>query len=77
MWVQKFYVQQYGLTTAQGEKLANEAGGVSFLQLPGPLLGPQQTLIGLYAAAGEIPGSLDATQEFDSRYNAAVEEAAR
>ncbi|HEY3832892.1 MAG TPA: ABC transporter substrate-binding protein [Acidimicrobiia bacterium] len=77
VWVQKFYVQQYGLTTAQGEKLAAEAGGASFLQLPGPLLGPQKTLIGLYAAAGEIPGTLDAAQEFDSRYNATVREAAR
>jgi hypothetical protein len=71
-WAQALYVDQYKLPLAQGEKLLAATGSASFGELPGPYVTPQQELIDLYVAAGEIPTKLDASAEFDGRYNAVV-----
>jgi sulfonate transport system substrate-binding protein len=74
-WAQAFYVAQYHVPLAVGEKLIASAGPTAFIDLPGPLPGPQQTLADLYTAAGEIPSKVDVAAEFDSRFNAAVDQA--
>ena len=74
-WAQAFYVGQYKLPLAVGEQLLARSGPVSFIDLPGPLPGPQQTLADLYVDAGEIPARLDVTAEFDARFNSFVDAA--
>jgi sulfonate transport system substrate-binding protein len=74
-WAQAFYVGEYKLPIDQGLKLLEAAGTTSFLELPGDLVEPQQNLADLYLANGEIPEQLDVSRQFDSRYNAIVQQA--
>jgi len=74
-WAQAFYVAQYHVPLAVGERLIASAGPIALIDLPGPLPGPQQILADLYAGAGEIPAKVDVGAEFDARFNQAVDEA--
>jgi sulfonate transport system substrate-binding protein len=76
-WAQDLYVDDYKVPLATATKLVAEQGRWSMLQLPGPLAGPQQTLADLYTASGDIPSSLDASQEFSTAYNSVVAAAQR
>ena len=73
---QAVYVEQYGLTAERAAEVQDEVGSPSFHELPGDLVEPQQRLADLFQAQGEIPDQLDVATEFDSRYNALVQEAA-
>jgi sulfonate transport system substrate-binding protein len=73
---QAVYVEQYGLTAERAAEVQDEVGSPSFYELPGDLVEPQQRLADLFQAQGEIPDQLDVATEFDSRYNALVQEAA-
>ena len=74
-WAQKAYVETYGLPLAKGVELVKAGGGIQVLELPGELTGPQQALTDRFYEAGIIPKKLDAASQFDSRFNAVIEEA--
>lgn len=73
---QAVYVDQYGLTAERAAEVQDEVGSPEFYDLPGDIVEPQQRLADLFQAQGEIPDQLDVAEEFDSRYNALVREAA-
>ena len=73
---QAVYVEQYGLTAERAAEVQDEVGSPEFYDLPGDIVEPQQRLADLFQAQGEIPDQLDVAEEFDSRYNALVQEAA-
>jgi len=74
-WAQKTYVEQYGLPLAKGVEILKAGGGIKVLELPGELAEPQQALTDRFYEAGIIPKELDAASQFDSRFNAVVQEA--
>jgi sulfonate transport system substrate-binding protein len=74
-FINSFYVAQYHMTPAAGRALFDEGGGTSVISLPGDILADQQTLADLYTAAKELPGQLDVSGEFDSRFNSALQAA--
>lgn len=73
---QAVYVDQYGLAAERAAEVQDEVGSPSFYDLPGALVDSQQRLADLFQANGEIPDRLDVAEEFDSRYNALVQQAA-
>ena len=73
---QAVYVETYGLTPERAAELVEESGPTSFIELPGDILEQQQKLADLFHANGEIPEEIDVSQEFDTRFNDLVEEAA-
>ncbi len=73
---QAVYVDQYGLTAERAAEVQEEVGSPSFYDLPGDIVEPQQRLADLFQAQGEIPDQVEVAEEFDSRYNALVQEAA-
>lgn len=75
VWIQKFWVGQYGLPPTAGKAQLQRVGTTAFVELPGDVVGPQQQLADLFVAAGEIPKSVDASKEFDGRLDDAVHEA--
>jgi sulfonate transport system substrate-binding protein len=71
-YAQDLYVTQYKVPLAEGEQLLAAAGPVSFLTLPGSLLGPQQVLANLYQSAGEIPTKVNVKSELNGAFNSVV-----
>jgi sulfonate transport system substrate-binding protein len=74
-WARAFWVGQYHLPLAAGLQQLERTGKVSFLELPGELVEPQQVLADLYHESGDIPEKVDVADEFDGRFNDAVREA--
>lgn len=70
------YVGTYGLPAERAAEIVARNGGVEFLTLPDDVADAQQRLADLLADAGVIPGPVDVTEEFDTRF-ADVIEAAR
>jgi sulfonate transport system substrate-binding protein len=75
VWAKAYYVDQFKLPLALGEKLLADNGNASFEPLPGAYVEPQQALADLYVKAGEIPTKLDASNEFVDTYDATVRQA--
>ncbi|MCU1369336.1 MAG: hypothetical protein JWO77_530 [Ilumatobacteraceae bacterium] len=70
------FVKQYGLTPERAAQLVESGNGsTEFFPLPGDVLEPQQKVADLFTAAGQIPGEIDVTQEFDGRFNDLIEAA--
>ncbi len=72
---QKTLVETYKLSLDAAKARLKENGPTSFYQLPGELTGPQQDLTNLFLSNGLIPKSIDAANQFDSRFNAVVKAA--
>ena len=72
---QSFYVEQFGLTPERAAEVQEAAGPIRTFTLPGTIVDQQQELADLFAEAGQIPASVDAGREFDTRFNAVVEQA--
>ena len=68
------YVKQYGLSPAEAAAIIKENGTTSFVSLPGDIVPAQQRLADLFQAAGEIPTEVDVATEFDTRFNALVQQ---
>ena len=67
-WVKAYYVDRQRLKEADARAIVRSQGHASFLPL-NSLLGYQQGLVDLIHAAGDLPKHLDATQEFDLRFD--------
>ncbi len=72
---QAVYVGQYHLPADRALVVAKQTGGTSFVTLPGSVVKAQQHLADLFYQAGEIPVKVNASKEFDTRYNAIVQAA--
>ncbi len=73
--IQTTYIGQYHLSPARAAVVAKAVGIPSFIQLPGDVAPAQQKLADLFQANGEIPSKVDASAEFDSRFNEIVQKA--
>jgi sulfonate transport system substrate-binding protein len=67
-WVQAYYVKRQRLKEADGLKIVESEGASSFPPLRS-MIAPQQALIDLIHAAGDIRKRLDAKDEFDLRFD--------
>lgn len=75
-WVQQYYVGQQQLTAALGRKVYNLTGPTSFPPIGPSVIGAQQKVINALAANGFLPTGLQASGEFDDRFNDIIQRAA-
>lgn len=68
------YVEQYGLPPERAAEIVEANGPTSFISLPGDVEAQQQRLADLFLAAGQIPAEIDVSAQFDTRFNALVQE---
>ena len=73
---QAVYVDTYKLTPERAAEIVAQNGSTSFVSLPGDIVPAQQRLADLFLDAGEIPKAIDVTEQFDTRYNELVQQAA-
>lgn len=76
-WIQQYYVGQQQLTTALGQKVYDLAGPTSFPVIGPAVIATQQKVLDVLAANGFLPSGLQASKEFDSRFNNIIQAAAR
>jgi sulfonate transport system substrate-binding protein len=70
-WVDAYYVKRQNLSPADGRKIEETAGEVSFPLLRG-LVETQQATADLIYQAGDLPKRLDARAEFDFRFDEVI-----
>lgn len=70
-WVDAYYVTRQNLSAADGRKIEETAGAVSFPLLSG-LVETQQATADLIYQAGDLPKRLDARAEFDFRFDEVI-----
>jgi len=70
-WVNSYYVEKQKLRRADGQAIVAAEGTVSFPLLQ-TMIGPQQELVDLIYEAGDIPKRLDASKEFDLRFDEVI-----
>jgi sulfonate transport system substrate-binding protein len=70
-WVDAYYVKQQNLSPADGRKIEETAGEVSFPLLRG-LVEQQQATADLIYQAGDLPKRLEARAEFDFRFDEVI-----
>lgn len=68
------YVDQYGLTPERAAEVVEQQGVGSFLELPGDIERQQQVLADLFLVAGQVPEPVDVSAQFDTRFNALVQQ---
>lgn len=73
-WVQAYYVKNQNLTQADGLAIIKAEGTTNY-PLLSESIGPQQQLIDLIYDAGDLPGKLDAREEFDLRFDDIIRDA--
>jgi sulfonate transport system substrate-binding protein len=67
-WIDAYYVKTQHLPEADGRKIEDAAGDLSFPRL-NSLVAKQQAIADLIYEAGDIPKRLDARDEFDFRFD--------
>lgn len=70
-WVEAYYVQRQRLSAADGRKIEDMAGELTFPPLRS-LIGRQQTIADLIYEAGDLPKRLDVHDEFDFRFDEVI-----
>jgi sulfonate transport system substrate-binding protein len=75
-WVQTYYVDRQRLSAADGHKIEDAIGTLSFPALSS-LVGKQQAIADLIYDAGDLPKRLDARAEFDFRFDEVIAANAR
>ena len=70
-WVEAYYVKRQNLSAADGRKIEETAGDVSFPMLRS-LVETQQATADLIYQAGDLPKRLDARAEFDFRFDEVI-----
>lgn len=71
-WAKDYYVTDYKVPLAQGEKVVADEGKTTFIQLPGKLEAAQQRLANLFASVGDIPHKVNVASEFSTVFNKVV-----
>ena len=67
-WVQQYYVEDQGISAADGKRIIDSLGPSTFPRLDPALVRRQQDTIDLMARAGELPKSAVAADGFDLRF---------
>lgn len=75
-WVQAYYVQNQGVTAADGTRIVDSLGTVTFPRLDAALVRRQQATIDVIDRAGHLPKKVRASDGFDLRFDQVVTEAA-
>jgi sulfonate transport system substrate-binding protein len=70
-WIDAYYVKDQDLSAADGRRIADAAGNLSFLRLSA-LVATQQAVADLIYEAGDLPKRLDAREEFDFRFDEVI-----
>jgi sulfonate transport system substrate-binding protein len=70
-WVETYYVKRQELSPADGNKIEDAAGEITFPPLSS-LIDKQQAIADLIYDAGDLPGRLDVRQEFDLRFDKVI-----
>jgi sulfonate transport system substrate-binding protein len=70
-WVDAYYVRRQHLSAADGRKIEDAAGDLSFPAL-NSLVDKQQAIADLIYEAGDLPRRLDARDEFDFRFDEVI-----
>jgi sulfonate transport system substrate-binding protein len=71
-WVQTYYVQNQGVTAADGQRIVASLGRSTFPRLDAALVQRQQDTIDVIDRAGELPKKVRAGDGFDLRFDQAV-----
>lgn len=75
-WVKDYYVANQGLTPADGELINKVSGPTTFPRIDQALFTTQQHTADLLLKSGSITRKVDAKEEFDSRFDAVIQQAA-
>ncbi|TCV98938.1 ABC transporter substrate-binding protein [Biostraticola tofi] len=75
-WVTDYYVKNQGLTQSEGELINRVAGPTAFPRIDQALFAVQQHTADLLLKSGSIDHKVDAKAEFDSRFDAVIQQAA-
>ncbi|PWV77175.1 sulfonate transport system substrate-binding protein [Prauserella marina] len=75
-WIDAYYVRNQKLGTEEGNRIVESEGEFSFPPLDDELIAVQQATIDIIEQAGDLPGPLDARDEFDIRFDPVIAEAA-
>lgn len=67
-WLQKYYVDNQGVTAEEGQRIIDALGPYAFPKLDG-LVAQQQSTIDAIDDAGELPKSVTAADGFDLRFD--------
>jgi sulfonate transport system substrate-binding protein len=67
-WVQAYFVKAQQLSAADGHRVEDAAGAITFPRLRS-LVARQQSIADLIYEAGDLPRRLDASEEFDFRFD--------
>ncbi|OLT47007.1 nitrate ABC transporter substrate-binding protein [Saccharomonospora sp. CUA-673] len=73
-WIQAYYVDNAGLSEEDGQAVVDSQGEFTYPRLDGSLVEFHQDAIDLIHAAGDIPEELDAAEQFDSRFDEAIDD---
>ena len=71
-WVQQYYVQNQGITAADGQRIVDSLGQITFPHLDAALVARQQATIDVIDRAGELPKQVRASDGFDLRFDQVV-----
>ena len=71
-WVQKYYVENQGITAADGQRIVDSLGQITFPRLDAAVVARQQATIDVIDRAGELPKKVRASDGFDLRFDQVV-----
>lgn len=75
-WIKAYYVDGIGLTAEDGRRVMDAMGEVTFPKLDEALFARQQQTVDVLANADALPEKLDASKEFDQRFEPVIAGAA-
>ncbi|MEG3130831.1 ABC transporter substrate-binding protein [Pantoea cypripedii] len=76
-WIDAYYVKNQGLNAANGKLINDVAGPTHFPRIDQHLFDTQQHTADLLLKAGSIPRKVNAAEEFDVRFDAVIQQAAK
>jgi sulfonate transport system substrate-binding protein len=71
-WVQQYYVENQGISQADGQRIVDSLGQITFPRLDATVVARQQATIDVIDRAGELPKQVRASDGFDLRFDQVV-----
>lgn len=76
-WVKAYYVDTSDVSAADGERVVKAQGSITFPHLNAETIAKQQDTVNVIYEFGDIPKKLDAADEFDTRFDSVIDQAAK
>lgn len=76
-WIKAYYVDTAEVAKADGERTVKAQGSITFPKLDDQTITKQQDTVDVIYDAGELPKKLDAADEFDTRFDSVIDQAAK